>query len=171
MLLSAVPLADWRNPIPTLAAFINAIRTPPAAMGSQAHARVKVDGAGLVVMDGSPLTVNQSGELQPRVQIFSDYSSASVASAFDHNSSGFTIAGDSAYYATVYAPFTDASITGSAQITGSLWAQRVKVPGAATINYDVALQSLPPAGGVVLPGGPPEAAGPLVLTIEQWQEI
>lgn len=132
--------------------------------------KVRVDGAGLVVMDGSPLTTNQSGDLQPRVQIFSDYASPSVASPWDHNSSGFTIAGDSAYYATVYAPFTDASITGSAQITGSLWAQRVKVPGAATINYDVALRDLP-SSNVVVPGGPAAAGGALILTIGQWQEL
>lgn len=132
--------------------------------------RMNVTGGGFIVQDGAPVTTNQSGDLAARVNIFSDFDNASNAGPSNHNDSGIKIGGNSNYHANIYAPKTDVSIMEGGTLNGAVWGQRVKVPGGAKINYDVALREAANPFQVV-PTIIEEVAGPVVLNLIGWQEM
>lgn len=61
---------------------------------------------------------------------------------------GVEVSGDLAFYAAVYAPFTEVKISGSGELYGSVRGKTVSVPGGSAIHYDHALANIDPPGGL-----------------------
>lgn len=111
-------------------------------------------GASFEMLDGAdrtraPLPVNDKG--MPTFSIFSSY----------QGTDGVKLEGNGKLTASIYAPLTDMSISGSGETFGSLRARNITVSGGAALHYDEALGSIDIGGGN---GSNPEDASVTILS-------
>ena len=97
------------------------------------------------VLGQGPFVRDVNGQLRPAVEIVSGY----------EGGVGVFMAGSNDSIASVYAPYTEARITGSGDIYGSVRADKLNILGAGGIHYDESLEDVSFPGG--MSNSPPQS--------------
>jgi len=135
--LSCTPLTVNGNDTVTLS----------SAVGEYCFTDVDVEGGGTLTSDG-PVTVYLTGNLHAagNTAIGVEHDPTQMLFLVTSSSEGATIegtiTGSSAFYGALYGPDATITITGNAEVYGSMIAGSVDLSGSAELHYDEALQSL-----------------------------